>query len=241
MRRDGALPAVQTTAMDQGITDSVRHMLSGCTPRSCDELVEKANVHSRSHQFAGEEDIKQCYAEILVNAAPAVLVEAALQNKSGKTGTQRGSSLTASGALVVRSGAKTGRSPKDKRCVKEPSSDEHVREPQRQPRGRFTHSRSACEQVWWGPVNIPLNETSFLSLRERAIDYLNTRDRLYVVDGYAGWDPAYRVRVRVICARAYHALFMQNMLVPPTEDELVERVGVVLPIVHERALWADHC
>lgn len=60
--------------------------------------------------------------------------------------------------------------------------------------------------------------------RERAIDYLNTRDNVYVFDGYAGvcspsiystnplisfqWDPKYRIKVRVICARAYHALFM---------------------------------
>ena len=61
--------------------------------------------------------------------------------------------------------------------------------------------------------------------RERAIDYLNTRDNVYVFDGFAGvsvlilylilfahgvvqWDPKYRIKVRVICARAYHALFM---------------------------------
>ena len=39
------------------------------------------------------------------------------------------------------------------------------------------------------------------------------RDRIFVVDGYAGWDPKYRVNVRVLCSRAYHALFMKNMLV----------------------------
>ena len=44
--------------------------------------------------------------------------------------------------------------------------------------------------------------------RERAIDYLNTRDLVYVFDGFAGWDPRYRIKVRVVCARAYHALFM---------------------------------
>ena len=56
--------------------------------------------------------------------------------------------------------------------------------------------------------------------RQRAIDYLNTREQLYVCDGFAGWDPRYRVKVRVICARAYHALFMRNMLIRPTADEL---------------------
>jgi len=56
--------------------------------------------------------------------------------------------------------------------------------------------------------------------RERAIDYLNTRNRIYVVDGFAGWDERYRIRVRVVCARAYHALFMRNMLIRPSADEL---------------------
>jgi len=59
-----------------------------------------------------------------------------------------------------------------------------------------------------------------LTNRERAIDYLNTQTRLYVVDGYGGWEEDFRVPVRVITSRAYHALFMQNMLVLPTEAEL---------------------
>ena len=55
--------------------------------------------------------------------------------------------------------------------------------------------------------------------RERAIDYLNTQDRVYVVDGYAGWLHKYRLKVRVVCSRAYHALFMRNMLVRLSPDE----------------------
>lgn len=39
------------------------------------------------------------------------------------------------------------------------------------------------------------------------------------MDAYAGWDPRYRIKVRVICSRAYHALFMQNMLVMPESAE----------------------
>ena len=56
--------------------------------------------------------------------------------------------------------------------------------------------------------------------RERAVDYLNTRSRIYVVDGFAGWDERYRINVRVVCARAYHALFMRNMLIRPRPEEL---------------------
>lgn len=46
------------------------------------------------------------------------------------------------------------------------------------------------------------------------------QSQLYIVDAYAGWDPDYRIKVRVITTRAYHALFMQNMLVLPPPEEL---------------------
>merc|ERR1712137_835071 len=72
----------------------------------------------------------------------------------------------------------------------------------------------------WGKVNVKLDIKSFMTNRERAVDYLNTRTRLYIVDGFGGWEEEFRVPVRVITSRAYHALFMQNMLVPPTDAEL---------------------
>lgn len=56
------------------------------------------------------------------------------------------------------------------------------------------------------------SEHTFEINRERAIDYLNTRDNVYVFDGFAGWDPKYRIKVRVIASRAYHALFMVSIL-----------------------------
>jgi len=174
------------------IEEQVRRLLSGTNPHDLPEEVAEANATSRSNKFAADEDIKHCSAEIIYQASAPVLVEAALQN-------EKGSYLTSTGALSVRSGAKTGRSPKDKRVVAEPGSEGNV---------------------WWGPVNIKMNEASFMINRERAIDYLNTRERIYVVDGYAGWDVAFRVRVRVICVRAYHALFMRNMLVHPPDAEL---------------------
>ena len=65
-----------------------------------------------------------------------------------------------------------------------------------------------------------MDEQVFMINRERALDYLNTRPHLYVVDGFAGWDPKYRIKVRIICSRAYHALFMRNMLIRPTAEEL---------------------
>jgi phosphoenolpyruvate carboxykinase (ATP) len=125
------------------------------------------------------------------NAPPAPLYEDAVIHEHA--------AIADSGALIIRSGKKTGRSPLDKRIVDHPDSS---------------------GSIWWGPVNIKLDEQVFVINRQRAIDYLNTREQLYVVDGFAGWDPRYRIKVRVICARAYHALFMRNMLIRPTLEEL---------------------
>lgn len=128
---------------------------------------------------------------VLRNPSPAVLYEAAVRHDGG--------AISSTGALIAMSGVKTGRSPKDKRIVDHPDS---------------------TGDIWWGPVNIRMDERTFLTNRQRAIDFLNTRPRLYVIDGFAGWDPAYRLKVRVICARPYHALFMHNMLIRPTQEEL---------------------
>ena len=49
--------------------------------------------------------------------------------------------------------------------------------------------------------------------RERATDFLNQQERLFVVDGYACWDPAAHYRIRVVCGRPSHALFAHNMLI----------------------------
>lgn len=71
----------------------------------------------------------------IANPSVAALYEDALVYESG-------SAITSSGALSAYSGAKTGRSPSDKRIVKEPSSE---------------------KDVWWGPVNKPMTpEVSLL-------------------------------------------------------------------------------
>jgi len=114
---------------------------------------------------------------------------------------EQGTAMSDTGALMVYSGEKTGRSPKDKRIVKHPDSENNID---------------------WGPINIDLDEHVFMINHERAIDYLNTRPRLFVVDAFAGWDTKYQIKVRIICTRAYHALFMQNMLIMPTDEELAQ-------------------
>lgn len=131
-------------------------------------------------------------SRIYRNVSVAVLYEEALKHEEG-------SAITSTGALATTSGAKTGRSPRDKRIVREPTTE---------------------GDIWWGPINIPLDQHTFAINRERAVDYLRTRQRIFVFDGFAGWHPQHRLKVRIICARAYHALFMHNMLIRPTEEEL---------------------
>ncbi|MEX0678231.1 MAG: phosphoenolpyruvate carboxykinase (ATP) [Pirellulales bacterium] len=132
--------------------------------------------------------------DIQRNLAPATLYQEAIRREAD-------TAIAATGALIAYSGAKTGRSPKDKHIVRHPDSE---------------------NEVWWGPVNVPIGAPTFQINLERAKDYLNTRDRLYVVDAFAGWDPEYRMKVRIICARPYHALFMHTMLVRPSRDELAD-------------------
>jgi len=65
-----------------------------------------------------------------------------------------------------------------------------------------------------------MTDQGFNILEGLARTFLNTRPKLFVVDGYLGWDPAYRKKVRVVCTRPYHALFMRNMLIIPTVEQL---------------------
>jgi len=129
--------------------------------------------HTGAHHHVFHPDPEQLYHDsgidynhvlMLRNASVAKLYEDALRYEPGTI-------ISSAGALVTSSGKKTGRSPKDKRIVDEPSTN---------------------SDIWWGPVNTKLSEHAFLINHERAVDYLNTRERLYVFDGFAGWDPKYR-------------------------------------------------
>jgi len=130
--------------------------------------------------------------DVLRNADPAWLYEEAIRLDPT-------AAIVDSGALRIGSGKKTGRSPADKRIVRNPESK---------------------DDIWWGPINMEIDDHTFEINKERAQDYLNTRDRIYVMDGFAGWDPEHRLKVRIICTRPYHALFMHNMLIRPSQEEL---------------------
>src|ERR1041385_5148482 len=80
------------------------------------------------------------------NLRTAQLYEEAIHNNEGK--------LAESGPLVVSTGQYTGRSPKDKFVVKEPSSE---------------------DKIWWGSVNQPLDEDKFNALRERMFKHMDDK------------------------------------------------------------------
>jgi len=121
--------------------------------------------------------------------APA-LVEEAVARGEGE--------LAASGALVTRTGSRTGRSPSDRFFV--------------------AHGESE-RKIDWGKVNQPVEPAVFDRLMERVRDHLEGRE-LFIVDGYIGADPKYSIRLRVVTELAWHALFAYQLFRRPAPDEI---------------------
>lgn len=103
----------------------------------------------------------------------------------------------ATGPLAVRTN-KTGRSPKDRFIVQDAQTK---------------------EQVWWEGFNTPISEEVFDNLLTKMLAYAEGKE-LFVQQVYAGTDPQYRIACQMITEMAYHSLFIRNMFVRPTENEL---------------------
>jgi phosphoenolpyruvate carboxykinase (ATP) len=125
--------------------------------------------------------------------------------------------LAEGGPLAVDTGIHTGRSPKDKFVVREPGSE-----------GR----------IWWGDVNQEFAEDSYERLRDKVTSHLGAQGSVYVVDAFAGADPAHRINVRVITDHPYHALFAKTMFIEPSEAELDDFEPDAL-VLHAPGLEAD--
>ncbi|TNE70681.1 phosphoenolpyruvate carboxykinase (ATP) [bacterium] len=124
------------------------------------------------------------------NLSPAELYEEALANNEA--------TLTDSYALRVLTGKFTGRSPKDKFVVEEPSVMEHID---------------------WGSVNQPISNEVFDNLHKKMLKHLDGK-KLYVVDANCGADDEYSLPIRVVSEAAYHALFARNMFIVPSESAI---------------------
>jgi phosphoenolpyruvate carboxykinase (ATP) len=128
--------------------------------------------------------------QVIWNPTTSVLYEHAVVRGDAR--------IAEGGPLVVDTGRHTGRSPKDKFIVREPSSQ---------------------DRIWWGG-NGEVDEESFQGLRDKVVAFLDKQPVLYVVNAFAGADHAHRIAVRVITNRPYHALFAKTLFIDPTDHEL---------------------
>jgi len=114
------------------------------------------------------------------------------------------------GPLVTRTGQYTGRSPKDRFIVKEPSTE---------------------NTVHWGRVNVPFEPERYEVLRARLTAYLQGRD-LFVQDCYTGADPDHKMPIRVINETAWHNLFARNMFIQEHDPEKLAAHDPEYTIIH---------
>ena len=106
--------------------------------------------------------------------------------------------LNDTGALVIKTGEFTGRSPKDKFIVK----DDITR-----------------DTVHWNDFNLPIEEKYFDRMYEKLTKHLSNQE-IWVRDCYACADPAYRINIRVVNEMPANNLFAYNMFLRPKESEL---------------------
>ncbi len=124
------------------------------------------------------------------NLTPAQLVEHALARGEGK--------LANTGAFVVTTGKYTGRSPNDRFVVDTPA---------------------VHDDIDWGKVNVPISAEKYEGIYNRMMAYLQGRD-IFVFDGFAGADETYHLPVRVVNELASQNLFIHQLLVRPTVEQL---------------------
>jgi len=109
-----------------------------------------------------------------------------------------GAQVSDSGALVVRTGTFTGRSPKDRYIVRDAITD---------------------QQVWWGSVNQPISTGDTEVLESALRLYLSDKEP-YERYSYLGWAPEYQISVHTVCEYPWSDLFVRNMMIQPTEEQL---------------------
>ena len=136
------------------------------------------------------EDLRITEVNANWNLSPEKLTEISLSKNYA--------TLANSGAISVNTGEFTGRSPKDRFVVKDSTTE---------------------NAVWWGDVNIPFNPKKYKTLYNKVTEYLKGKD-VYVRDVYACADENFRLNIRVINEYPWSNLFVYNMFLRPTEEEL---------------------
>jgi phosphoenolpyruvate carboxykinase (ATP) len=131
------------------------------------------------------------YTKAFWNLSPAELVEHSLAKEMGK--------LSHTGALAVETGTFTGRSPKDRFIVK----DKH-----------------SANEVWWGNHNLSFDEEKFSALETKVKAYFEGKE-VYVRDAFICADPSYKMSVRVINEYPWSNMFVYNMFLRPSEEDIL--------------------
>jgi phosphoenolpyruvate carboxykinase (ATP) len=121
------------------------------------------------------------------------------------------------GPLVVRTGQYTGRLPKDKFLVREPSSE---------------------NKISWGAINRPLASDKFDALEYRLCAYLQGKD-IFIENCYAGADEHYRVAIRIVSERATAALFARTMFIRELDLEKLAQHAPEFTVLHAPNFHAD--
>jgi phosphoenolpyruvate carboxykinase (ATP) len=124
------------------------------------------------------------------NLSPAALYEHAIRRNEAV--------IVSSGALTAETGKHTGRSPKDKFFVKEPTSQ---------------------DAIWW-QANQPIAPAKFEGLLKKMDEFCAAHE-VFTQDVFACADPRRRLRVRVVTELAWHSLFAHNLFIRPNADELM--------------------
>ncbi len=168
------------------------------------KLVESMVNKKKSLKNLGLKNIGQIYWNLSIPA----LYEEAIRRHEGM--------LSAGGPLCVTT-YHTGRLPKDKFIVKEPSSE---------------------NKIAWGKVNVPFEQKKFDALKRRVCNFLQDKD-LFVHDCYAGADERYRIKIRVISERATHALFARTMFLEEAIPENLQSFVPDFTILHAPNFHAD--
>ncbi|MBF0171274.1 MAG: phosphoenolpyruvate carboxykinase [Nitrospinae bacterium] len=101
------------------------------------------------------------------------------------------------GPFVVRTGQYTGRSPNDKFIVRESTSE---------------------KDIWWGSVNHDISEEKFDHLLHRLQAYWQGKD-MFIQDCFAGADPEFQMKLRIVTEDAWHSMFARNMFIRMSKAE----------------------
>ena len=126
-------------------------------------------------------------SSIYENLSVEELINAALERNEGE--------LASNGALLVKTGKRTGRSPLDRFIVEDESTQ---------------------SSVDWGDVNRPFDGEAFINLWDKVEGYLNERDT-FVSSLHVGEHSDYYVPVKIRTEWAWHNLFGKQMFIRPSE------------------------